>query len=44
LYEQLGAGFEPEDVPAVGVQVWYYAGGPWRLAASYPFGGSVAGA
>ena len=44
LYEQLSAGFEPEDVPAVGVQVWHYAGGPWRPAASYPFGGSVPGA
>lgn len=37
LYEDLTGRFEPESVPAVGIDVWHYEGGPWRPAASLPF-------
>lgn len=37
LHRQLAMTFEPEDVPAVGIDIWYYQGGPWRHAATYAF-------
>jgi len=37
LQAQLEAGFTPYDIGAVGLQVWHYLGGPWRLLASFPF-------
>lgn len=43
LFEELQGRFVPEDVPAVGLDVWHYEGGPWRPAASYPFGGAAEG-
>ena len=42
LHDDLRARFVPEDVPAVGLDVWHYEGGPWRAAASFAFTG-VAG-
>jgi 2'-5' RNA ligase len=39
LYERLVARFEPEEVRAIGLEVWHYEGGPWRPAASRPFVG-----
>ncbi|RZT89063.1 2'-5' RNA ligase superfamily protein [Pseudonocardia sediminis] len=29
LYDDLSAGFEPYDVPVVGLALWHYLGGPW---------------
>ncbi len=37
LYEQLGDGFQPFDLQGVGVLVWRYLGGPWRLEAEVGF-------
>ena len=42
LHAELSANFAPHDVPAVGLDVWHYAGGPWRAAASFPFEGGAA--
>ncbi|GAA6121210.1 2'-5' RNA ligase family protein [Acidovorax sp. FG27] len=39
LQGELEQAFEPHDIAAVGVQVWYYVGGPWRHAATVPFSG-----
>lgn len=43
LLEQLQAGFVPYAVPATGLALWRYLGGPWEPLAAYPFGaeGSV---
>ena len=41
LLAQLGAVFEPEDVPVTGLEFWHYADGPWRAAAFFPFGDTV---
>lgn len=37
LHAELCAGFAAEEVPAVGLDVWHYAGGPWRPAFSRRF-------
>ncbi len=37
LYESLGDGFQPFDLQGVGVLVWRYLGGPWRLEAEVGF-------
>ena len=37
LYEELGDGFRPFDLQGVGVLVWRYLGGPWRLEADVGF-------
>ncbi|MCZ2495299.1 2'-5' RNA ligase family protein [Xylophilus sp. Kf1] len=37
LYEELNADFRPIQVQAVGLQLWEYLGGPWRLVANHPF-------
>lgn len=42
LYDELRAGFVSEDVPAVGLDIWHYLGGPWRPAASFAFSGESA--
>ena len=39
LHDDLQARFVPEDVPAIGLDVWHYEGGPWRAAASFAFAG-----
>ena len=39
LHDALQTRFVPEDVPAVGLDVWHYEGGPWRAAASFAFVG-----
>ena len=39
LESELRATFAPHDVPAVGLDVWHYEGGPWRAAASFAFAG-----
>ncbi len=37
LQERLAQDFLPHDIGAVGLQVWEYLGGPWRLLATAPF-------
>ena len=37
LYDQLGDGFQPFDLQGIGVLVWRYLGGPWRLEAEVGF-------
>ncbi len=39
LLAQLQAGFQARRVEAVGLQLWHYLGGPWKLAESFPFSG-----
>jgi len=36
--------FMPHAVQAIGLQVWYYVGGPWQPVASFAFGEGAAGA
>ena len=37
LRTDLAAAFEPELVPARGLGLWHYLGGPWAADAEYPF-------
>lgn len=37
LHAALSAGFVPETVPAIGLSLWRYLGGPWAPVARYPF-------
>jgi 2'-5' RNA ligase len=37
LLAQLRAGFTPERVPATGLGLWRYLGGPWEPVDRYPF-------
>ena len=37
LHAELAAGFEPHDVPVVGLGLWRYRGGPWELVRRFPF-------
>ena len=37
LLAAMQAGFTPFTVPVTGVSLWHYDGGPWSLAAHYPF-------
>lgn len=39
LYEQLKAGWQSRKGSAVGLQLWHYVGGPWRLADEFIFEG-----
>lgn len=36
--DRLRAGFRPETVTAVGLELWRYDGGPWTLLRRWPFG------
>ena len=38
LHDRLAAGFEPHAVPARGLGLWRYLGGPWEPLAEHPFG------
>jgi 2'-5' RNA ligase len=38
LHAELGAGFVPETVPARGLALWRYLGGPWEPVAEHLFG------
>ncbi|WP_442591369.1 2'-5' RNA ligase family protein [Pedobacter sp. AW31-3R] len=38
LLAELSAGFKPFRVQALGLDIWYYLGGPWAHAGYYPFG------
>jgi 2'-5' RNA ligase len=38
LHARLQAAFTPERVPATGLGLWRYLGGPWERVAGYPFG------
>ncbi|KQS68290.1 2'-5' RNA ligase family protein [Modestobacter sp. Leaf380] len=38
LHEDLAAGFAPERVPATGLGLWRYLGGPWEPVAEFPYG------
>ena len=37
LLATMQAGFTPFAVPVTGLSLWHYDGGPWSLAAHYPF-------
>ena len=37
LHADLAAGFEPGEVPARGLGLWHYLGGPWDAEAEFPF-------
>lgn len=37
LTEELSSTFEPFSITATGFSTWYYLGGPWRAANSFPF-------
>ena len=37
--EVLRAGFAPFDATAVGLDLWWYRGGPWEAAGAFPFSG-----
>ncbi|MPQ98499.1 2'-5' RNA ligase family protein [Modestobacter sp. I12A-02628] len=39
LHAELTAGFVPERVPARGLGLWRYLGGPWEPVAEHPFTG-----
>ena len=39
LLAELQAGFQVRQVEAVGLQLWHYLGGPWKLAERFPFSG-----
>ncbi len=38
LHASLAAAFEPGSVPARGLGLWRYLGGPWEPVAEHPFG------
>jgi 2'-5' RNA ligase len=38
LHERLSASFVPDRVPARGLGLWRYLGGPWEPLAELPFG------
>ncbi|GHE14143.1 2'-5' RNA ligase family protein [Klenkia taihuensis] len=38
LHDDLADGFEPYPVPASGLGLWRYEGGPWAPLDRYPFG------
>ncbi|MGY1743979.1 2'-5' RNA ligase family protein [Blastococcus sp. SYSU D00695] len=38
LHAELAASFVPETVPARGLGLWRYLGGPWAPVAEHPFG------
>jgi hypothetical protein len=38
LRARLEGEFRPFEVRAVGLQLWFYLGGPWKLAEEFPFG------
>ncbi len=37
LLEELSDGFQPFEVTAVALDLWWYRGGPWERAQAYPF-------
>jgi 2'-5' RNA ligase len=39
LYDRLAAGFTPSSVPARGLGLWRYLGGPWEPLSEHPFAG-----
>ena len=39
LHADLSAGFEPYDVPVVGLALWHYRGGPWEPGPRVAFRG-----
>lgn len=38
LHQQLEAGFAPRPLVVVGLAIWHYLGGPWRLSGAWRFG------
>ncbi|WP_409332707.1 2'-5' RNA ligase family protein [Trujillonella humicola] len=40
LHAELAAAFVPESVPARGLGLWRYLGGPWEPVAEHPFTGA----
>lgn len=38
LYHDMSAGFVPYELQAIGLDLWFYEGGPWRFAGRYAFG------
>jgi 2'-5' RNA ligase len=43
LLSRLAAAFMPFAAMAVGLDLWWYRGGPWEKAQSFPFASSTAG-
>lgn len=39
LLDALRSGFTPWSAQGTGLRLWHYEGGPWRAAATFPFGG-----
>jgi len=37
LLDELGGGFTPFQVEAVGLELWWYRGGPWEKVRAFPF-------
>ncbi|MBB4041210.1 2'-5' RNA ligase [Microvirga flocculans] len=37
LLEELSDGFQPFQVSGIGLDLWWYRGGPWEKAQSFPF-------
>ncbi len=37
LHAELSASFVPDDVPALGLGLWHYLGGPWAAEAEFLF-------
>ena len=37
LLDELGDGFTPFQVEAVGLELWWYRGGPWEKVRAFPF-------
>jgi 2'-5' RNA ligase len=37
LHKKLLAEFQPFDIPAIGMELWRYQKGPWKLLETYPF-------
>ena len=42
LYERLRQTWTPLSGVGTGLQLWWYRGGPWELAGTFPFGGPAA--
>lgn len=37
LFDELRSSFEPSDGTITGIELWHYAGGPWRFEREFPF-------
>lgn len=37
LFDELSAGWKPRNGAGIGIQLWHYLGGPWKLAKEFAF-------